>query len=325
MPGKDREITGRGRISTSVRKQAVDKYLRDFSGTETGILRAGAAADGPDAGAAYAAVSCAAARVYAMGGQAENASVQITLPRGTGTEMLSDLSRGVKAACEAAGIHDAIAQACVLEGDFLPRVTVFASGERRPGSGDGPGQVTAGDGLVMAGYAGLRGGVLLAHLCREALTERFSPSFVRAALDVPDSCFSPLPAACAAFANGADAVYICGEGGVFTGIREFAEQKGLGVKTQLQSVLLQQETVEICDYAGVSPYMLMSQGCVLIASRQPQKVQIQLAGAGIPACVIGYLTGGNDRVIINGEETRFLEPFRKDSFYAIGNFGKFPN
>ena len=315
MPGKDRAISGSGRISTSVRKQAVDKYLRSLAGDDAKTVRASACADGPDSGAAYAAVSCGAARVYAMGGKADTAVIHIAVPEGTGTAVLSDLARGAGEACESAGIQGVIAEACVLKGDFLPRVTVFASGKWRSGCRETSAQIKAGDGLVMAGYAGWRGGALLAKLSGEALALRFSPSFLEAVTMAPDSSFSPLAATDTAFAYGADAVYICGEGGIFTGIREFAEQAGLGVRADLMSILLRQETVEICDYAGVSPYLLMSQGCVLIASRQPQKVQMQLAGAGIPAAAIGYFTDGNDRVISDGEETRYLEPFRKDSFY----------
>lgn len=314
MPGKDRVISGTGRISTSVRKQAVDKYLRGFDVTDGEVLRASACADGPDSGAAYAAVSCAAARVYVMGGKAESAAIQITVPQGTKTAVLSELARGGKDACELAGISGVTSEVCVLNGDFLPRVTVFASGRKRPDLAE-TNRTAAGDGLVMAGYAGWRGGVLLARLSGEALLSRFSPSFLQEVLQAPDSSFSPLSVTESAYDYGADAVYICGEGGVFTGIREFAEQAGLGVRAELMSILLRQETVEICDYAGVSPYLLMSHGCVLIASRQPQKVQMQLAGAGIPAAQVGYFTDGNDRVVSDGEETRYLEPFRRDSYY----------
>lgn len=314
MPGKDRVISGTGRISTSVRKQAVDKYLRGFDGTDGEVLQASACADGPDSGAAYAAVSCAAARLYVMGKKAESAAIQITVPQGTKAAVLSELARGVKDACDCAGISGVTSEVCVLNGDFLPRVTVFASGRKRPDLAGTTG-IAAGDGLVMAGYAGWRGGVLLARLSGEALLSRFSPSFLQEVLMAPDSSFSPLSVTEAAYGYGADAVYICGEGGVFTGIREFAEQAGLGVRAELMNILLRQETVEICDYAGVSPYLLMSQGCVLIASRQPQKVQMQLAGAGIPAVQVGYFTDGNDRVVSDGEETRYLEPFRRDSFY----------
>lgn len=43
----------------------------------------------------------------------------------------------------------------------------------------------------------------------------------------------------------------------------------------------------------------------------------QLRSAGIAAEVIGRLTGENGRVIINGEERRFLEPAKEDPIYRI--------
>ena len=40
-----------------------------------------------------------------------------------------------------------------------------------------------------------------------------------------------------------------------------------------------------------------------------------LEEAGIHAAVIGKVTEGNDRVVTNGEETRFLEPPKTDQLY----------
>ena len=310
MPGKDRPIAGSGRISASAEKQTADKILL----ADENYLQASACADGPDQGAAYAAVSCAAARLYAMGGQTGCAAVHIAVPAGTGTGQLSELTRGAGEACRQAGFTGIDVQVCILAGDFLPRVTVFASGKKeQQGALSQP--ITAGSSLVMAGYAGWRGGVLLARLHEKLLTRHFSPAFLRETIQAQGSSFSPQKAVETAFASCAEDVYICGEGGIFTAIREFGEKAGLGVRVQLGDILLRQETVEICDLAGVSPYLLMSHGCVLIAARQPLQVQMQLAGADIPAAVIGYFTDDNDRVVTDGEETRYLEPFRRDSFY----------
>ena len=76
---------------------------------------------------------------------------------------------------------------------------------------------------------------------------------------------------------------------------------------------LRQETVEICDYFNISPYQLMSAGAVLLTATHGQKVLAELAAAGIPAVIIGHLTDDNDRVVLNDEEMRFLEPFRYES------------
>ena len=37
----------------------------------------------------------------------------------------------------------------------------------------------------------------------------------------------------------------------------------------------------------------------------------------IPAAIIGKMMPGNDKVVINGEETRFLEPAKPDEIYKI--------
>lgn len=63
----------------------------------------------------------------------------------------------------------------------------------------------------------------------------------------------------------------------------------------------------------ISPYQLLSTGTLLLAADHGQKVLTELAAAGIPAVIIGHLTDDNDRVVLNEEEARYLEPFRQDS------------
>ena len=41
----------------------------------------------------------------------------------------------------------------------------------------------------------------------------------------------------------------------------------------------------------------------------------ELEKAGIPATIIGKATAGNDRVLLNEEERRFLEPPKADELY----------
>ena len=44
-----------------------------------------------------------------------------------------------------------------------------------------------------------------------------------------------------------------------------------------------------------------------------------LAKEGVPATIIGKVTGGNDRVIVRDEERRFLEPPKTDELYKVMN------
>jgi hydrogenase expression/formation protein HypE len=50
---------------------------------------------------------------------------------------------------------------------------------------------------------------------------------------------------------------------------------------------------------------------------QGEMLAEQLQQQKIPAAVIGFLSADNDRVIVNGEERRFLEPANTDAIYRM--------
>ena len=305
----------RGSISDSTKKQTISKYFHRTSAGGAAPLQTSAMAQGSGRDTAFAAVSCAAAACLALGGAPDRMAIQITLPADADLSLLAGLAAGAAQARSQYSLPEADCRTLVLDGSFLPAVTAFASSAASAAKDSARQVPAAGREIIMTGYAGWRGSALLEQIYRERLEKHFSPSFLKPVREADPTTFSPLEAVQAGLAAGADAFYICGEGGVFAGLWNLAQMAGCGIRAELDKIPLRQETVEICDLTGVSPYQLMSHGCVLMTAQDPAKVQIQLAGAGIPACVIGYLTGSNDRVVINGEETRFLEPFRKDSFY----------
>ena len=111
------------------------------------------------------------------------------------------------------------------------------------------------------------------------------------------------------------------EGGVFGALWEMAERSGVGLQIDMKEIPVRQETIEICNYLNISPYELMADGSLLIACRSGHKLMRELLEAGINAAVIGTVTEGNDRCLLNGEEKRFLEPAREDEIYKIKKRG----
>ena len=85
----------------------------------------------------------------------------------------------------------------------------------------------------------------------------------------------------------------------------------------LEKIPIRQETIEVCEFYDINPYMLISSGCMLIGTPHGNKLVDQLAEKKIPAAVIGRATTGNDRIIRSGQETRFLEPAGSDELYKI--------
>ena len=75
--------------------------------------------------------------------------------------------------------------------------------------------------------------------------------------------------------------------------------------------------MEICEYFDLNPYMLISSGCMLIVTDNANLLVDRLNEEGIAAAVIGRITQGHDRVIINGDERRYLEPPKADELYKV--------
>jgi len=85
----------------------------------------------------------------------------------------------------------------------------------------------------------------------------------------------------------------------------------------LRKIPIRQETVEICEVFDINPYMLISSGSMLIGCANGNLLVERLAEKGIPAAVIGRATEGKGRIVVNGEDTRYLGPAVSDELYKI--------
>jgi hydrogenase maturation factor len=96
-----------------------------------------------------------------------------------------------------------------------------------------------------------------------------------------------------------------------------SESSEVGLEVTLKSIPIRQETIEICEAYDLSPYQLISSGSLLITIDNGNNLVRELQKQGIPATVIGNVKSGNDRVILNGEERRFLERPQTDELYKV--------
>lgn len=109
---------------------------------------------------------------------------------------------------------------------------------------------------------------------------------------------------------GAAAIYPLGKGGILNGLWNMLEQMEAGMEIDLRKIPIRQESVEICEFFDLNPYQLGSTGSLLLAAPDGNRLVLDLKQQGIPAVVIGKATADNDRVVINEDERRFLEPLR---------------
>lgn len=161
--------------------------------------------------------------------------------------------------------------------------------------------------LVMTKWAGASGTTDLVIKGREELGRRFSRDFLEQA-ESHGRDISCLPEAAIAWKNGAAALHNASAEGIFGAFWELGELCGTGLEVDLKKIPIRQETVEICEYYDENPYMIPSEGVLLIVTSTGYRLVRQCEAAGIPAAVIGQIREDQDRIVKNGEERRFLVP-----------------
>ena len=79
--------------------------------------------------------------------------------------------------------------------------------------------------------------------------------------------------------------------------------------------------MEICEFFDLNPYKLLSGGSLLLVAEDGNAVVQAIEKSGGKAVIIGRTTAGNDRVILNGEERRFLETTQTDELWKLEKTG----
>ena len=198
-----------------------------------------------------------------------------------------------------------------LSGAGMPE---FDSGEEADQSGT-PGE-PADKEIVMAGHAGKEATAYLMHVFRNRLQTRLASQYLDMGLS--RLCCSDMRQAIAVARANRALVKLAGEGGVFTALWQLGDYLDCGMEISLRSILLFQETIEVCEILDVNPYLMRSTGCFFAVTEHAETLLGQYSELGIPAVKVGKCTKMNrDRIVLNEDEKRFLEPFREDEWFRI--------
>ena len=136
------------------------------------------------------------------------------------------------------------------------------------------------------------------------LRTRFTPSFIEKTKRCKESLI--LPKQILKLPEEAKSRQ-CGDGGVLCGLWELAEAEKTGFEIDFSKLALKQETVEICEFFQLNPYLLTSAGSYLVLTEHGEETLESLKNAGVPAVRIGFVKEQNARTLVNGEETRYLD------------------
>lgn len=238
----------------------------------------------------------------------------VLLPESVEEPELRKMMAQVEAACAQADVQIMGGHTEVTPVVNQPVISVCGVGKVKDGRLISTAGARPGMDILVTKWIGIEGTAILAKEKEEELLAKFSAPFVEKAkaLDVYISVQSE---AAVAVRSGVSAMHDVTEGGIFGALWEMAEASGVGLEIDMKKIPIRQETVEVCEFFGLNPYQLISSGCMLMAALDGNTLVRELTKAGIPAAIIGKATEGNDRVLLNEEERRFLEPPKTDELY----------
>ncbi len=294
---------------------------------------------GADCGkyAVFAAANQAAARgIWALSG----ILLRILLPQEAEEGLLRRLMEDAEAAAGSLGAALADVKASVLPAVREPLVSATAVGAafdgerekewtqtaesscertkaRRMAAGQSGSENTGqSKQIIMTKWAGLEGSALLASRYRQRLCSRYPADLIEEAAGF-DRFLSIKEEAAIAKELCPGGLCAAAEGGIFRGLWTLAECAKTGLEADLKRIPIRQETVEICNELDCNPYELLSNGSLLCLTDRGDVLLEALKQKGIFAAIIGRTTRTKGRVVINGEERRFLEPAKPDAFYGL--------
>ena len=249
---------------------------------------------------------------------AEPIGVMLTflLPEKLSEAKLRAMMEQAEAAAHAANVQIMGGHTEVTRVVNQPVISVVGVGKAKKGRLISTAGARPGMDVIVTKWVGLEGTSIIAKEREEELLTRYPQALVDTAKGF-DAYLSVLPEARIAVESGVSAMHDVTEGGIFGALWEMAESAGVGLEVDLKKIPIRQETVEVCEFFDVNPYELISSGSMLMAAADGNGLVRALETAGIPAVCIGKVTEGNDRVLLSGEERRFLEPPKADELYKV--------
>ncbi len=240
----------------------------------------------------------------------------ILLPENSEEAVLRETMAQIETACAEANVQIMGGHTEVTRAVNQPLINVCGVGKAKAGQLVTTGGAKTGDDIIVTKWIGLEGTSIIAKEKEQELLTRYPGHLVETAQNF-DKYLSVLPEAATAVKSGVSAMHDVTEGGIFGALWEMAEASGVGLEIDLKKIPVKQETIEVCEFFGINPYELISSGSMLMASSDGNMLVRELEKQGIHAAVVGKAVAGNDRVLINEDERRFLEPPKTDELYKV--------
>jgi hydrogenase expression/formation protein HypE len=173
-----------------------------------------------------------------------------------------------------------------------------------------------GDSLVLTKHAGLEGASIIAHEKQQELTDAMGEQIVNEAKGYIKN-LSVVKEGLTAAEFGVNAMHDVTEGGILGAVWEICEASDNGAEIIIDKIPVTMSTRMICEYYGISPYKLISSGCMLMSATDGEGLAEHLKKNGVSAAVIGRLNGTKDRMMIVDGKSEMIPQPESDEIYKV--------
>lgn len=250
--------------------------------------------------------------IAAAGGEPVGVIVSSILPDKILESVVQRLSGEVERACHDLNLQIAGGNTVISKAVNKPVLNITVIGKKDSDKHKNFHEYKAGQDILLTKYVGLAGTAILAKKEQKKLEERL-PGYIVENGILLEKEISVLSESRIAMEIGASGMHDVSRGGIFSALWELAEKGNVGIEVDLKKIPIRQETIEICEVLGVNPYELYGAGSLIIVSDKGNQLLHELEKQQIPATIIGKITEENGKVILNGEEVRYLDRPKNDS------------
>lgn len=250
--------------------------------------------------------------VAAAGGDPVGVVVSAILPDKILESVVQRLSGEMERACHGLNLQIAGGNTVISKAVNKPILNVTVIGRKDTALHQNFHEYKDGQDILLTKYVGLGGTAVLSEKEQSKLKERLPLYIVENGIQLRNE-ISVLPESRIAMEVGTSGMHDVSRGGIFSALWELAEKGNIGIEVDLRKIPVRQETIEICEVLGVNPYELYGAGALLIVSDKGNQILHELEKQQIPAAIIGKITRENSKVILNGEEVRYLDRPKNDA------------
>lgn len=256
--------------------------------------------------------------VAVAGGRPKAVNINLVLPKKTQEQDIKTYMRYISGLCKEMNIEIAGGDTEVTYNVNTPIIVFNAYGDYIYDKYEKSTDIAKpGMDILMVGDIAVSGTSAIVHLKYEELLKRFQTSYINLALKNEEAMDISKEAVAIAEKFGIKIMHDLSRGGIYSAIWQLSEKTGTGVEIYMDKIPVRQETIEVCELFNINPYKLISNGAFFMVSENGEKLAGDLQNEGIYAKIVGKLRDDNDKVILKGEEKRYIEPPRGDEVYLL--------